>query len=249
MNVHRIGAALGIFLALHAAGQAATWNSSFETARQQSQASGRPILVNFTGSDWCPACIQLRNNVLSSQEFGAFAEQNLVLLEIDFPRGRAVPAAQRQANEELARKYGIEGFPTVLVLDAAGKVAGQISHAAPKDKFILAAEFLARKAGGNPTPVARRATPTVRDLPLFGGAATKPLPTYTNLIVKSISGTPARRFALINSETLAAGDSAWFVIGGQRVQVHCVAIQEKSVRVKIHGEPAERDLLLSEIRH
>ncbi len=258
MSLIRLLSALALLAAT--TGRAANWNVSLATAQQQANASGRPIFINFTGSDWCPACIQLRTSILTSPEFEAFASQRLVLLEVDFPR-TPIAALQLQANQQLARKYSVTAFPTLLVVDAEGNVAGQLSSAAPKDQFILALDYLARKATGSPgTPTAATSPSPLgnrtrlnlappRELPLFGGAATKPLPTYTNLIVKSISGSPSRRFALINSETMAAGDSSWFPLGTNRVQVQCVEVRPKSVLVRVHGEPSDRELMLSDIGH
>ncbi len=225
--------------------RAATWHSSLEDARVEADATGRPILVNFTGSDWCPACMQLRSSALNSPLFQRFVEKRVVLLEVDFPRGRRLPAAQQQANETLASKYGVRAFPTLLLIGANGRTIDNVP-AYPSAPQLIAAltQTLAtvptavnRTGGGNPD----------RSTAPFAGAATKPLPAYTNLTVKSIAGPPTRRFALINNTTMAPGDSASLKVGTNRVLVQCVEIREKSVVVRVDRDPATRELVLSDI--
>jgi thioredoxin-related protein len=79
------------------------------------------VLVDFTGSDWCPPCKALHKNVLSSPEFLSYAKDNLVLVEIDFPRTKPQNDALKKANKELAKKHDIDGYPTVIVFDSNGK--------------------------------------------------------------------------------------------------------------------------------
>lgn len=251
---HRIlGLALGIIgiLTTETPLRAATWHSTFEAAKAEAQSSGRVILANFTGSDWCPACIQLRSSALNSPQFQAYADQKLVLLEVDFPRKSTQSAAQRQANEQLASRYGINAFPTLLLIGANGRALANVP-AYPSAPHLIAAlnQNVARIEGPDGPVTGSRPSGNSPGRPgaLFGGAATQPLPTYTNLVVKSISGAPNRRFALVNSETMAVGDSAWFKLGGNRVQVHCVEIREKSVLVRVDRDEKPRELLLSDIR-
>ena len=82
------------------------------------------MFLDFTGSDWCGPCISLRKRVLSSKEFAAYAAKNLVLVEIDFPQGKKQSAELKKQNERLSKQYGIDekGFPTIVLLDPAGKV-------------------------------------------------------------------------------------------------------------------------------
>jgi thiol-disulfide isomerase/thioredoxin len=92
--------ALGLVLVGSLIEARASWLTSFDTAKNEAAAKGRPILMNFTGSDWCPACKQIAP-VLRSSEFLAFAGDNVVLVEIDFPRYRAQAALEQQANRVL----------------------------------------------------------------------------------------------------------------------------------------------------
>ncbi len=97
------------------------WLTSYEKAIEKSRETERPILMNFTGSDWCPPCIQMKNDVLDTRAFKEFAKGNLVLLELDFPRTKPQKAELEQQNTELAEKFRIQGFPTFLVVDDEGE--------------------------------------------------------------------------------------------------------------------------------
>ncbi|MBI2441958.1 MAG: thioredoxin family protein, partial [Lentisphaerae bacterium] len=81
-----------------------------------------------TGSDWCGWCIKLDKEVFSKNEFKVFAKDHLVLFVADFPSRKKLPAATRAQNEQLAQTYGIEGYPTVLLLDAAGEVIARTGY-------------------------------------------------------------------------------------------------------------------------
>ncbi len=100
------------------------WLTDFEKAKEVAKKENKSILLDFTGSDWCGYCIKLKKNVFNTADFEAFAEKNLVLVEVDFPR-KKLPEAQAKANEKLQEKFGVEGFPTILVLDAEGKKLGE----------------------------------------------------------------------------------------------------------------------------
>jgi thioredoxin-related protein len=98
------------------------WMTNFEKAKALSKKTKKPILIDFTGSDWCGWCIRLDEEVFSKDAFKDYAKKNLVLLEIDFPRRKAIDADTKAQNEALAQKYGIRGFPTILLTDHKGEV-------------------------------------------------------------------------------------------------------------------------------
>ena len=98
------------------------WGTDHEQAMAEATASGRPVLVNFTGSDWCGWCVRLREQVFDTGIFATWAKDRVVLLECDFPRSRTVPAETVRQNKALADRYHITGFPTILVLDRHGRV-------------------------------------------------------------------------------------------------------------------------------
>lgn len=104
------------------------WLTSYSDAVAQSKASGKPILMDFTGSNWCGWCKRLKAEVFETAEFKQWATSNVVLLELDFPRGIPQNAALKQQNQELAQKFGISGYPTIIFANASGKVLGKYGY-------------------------------------------------------------------------------------------------------------------------
>lgn len=104
------------------------WLVDYDTAVTESESTGKPILVNFTGSDWCGWCIKLHKEVFKKQEFKTWAAKNVVLLELDFPRRKEQTAEIKAQNKKLKKKYAIRGFPTVLILDAEGNKMGKTGY-------------------------------------------------------------------------------------------------------------------------
>jgi thioredoxin-related protein len=104
------------------------WLTSYEQAQKEAQATHRLLLMDFTGSDWCGWCIMLDKEVFSKPEFKEYASKNLVLLELDFPRMKQMPAETAAQNERLLMKYRIQGFPTVVVFDSSGKPLGALGY-------------------------------------------------------------------------------------------------------------------------
>jgi len=101
------------------------WMTNFEAAKAKAVAENKPLLLDFTGSDWCPPCMMLDKEVFSKKAFFDFAEANLVLVKLDFPRSKKQSAELKSQNEALARKYGIEGFPTIMILSPEGELVEQ----------------------------------------------------------------------------------------------------------------------------
>jgi len=99
----------------------AEWLTDFAKAKEKAKTENKMILMDFTGSDWCPPCKALHKNVLTAAEFVEYAKKNLVLVEVDFPTNKKQSAELKKANAELAKKFGIEAYPTIIVLNSAGK--------------------------------------------------------------------------------------------------------------------------------
>jgi thioredoxin-related protein len=123
------------------------WLTDFATAQGQARAENRLLLIAFTGSDWCPPCIMLDRQVFAQPEFADYAAKHLVLLQVDFPHGKVQSDAQKAANYKLADRFGIDGFPTVIVLDSSGKKIGELGYmpGGPRP-FIAALEKLRAKS-------------------------------------------------------------------------------------------------------
>jgi thioredoxin-related protein len=103
---------------------AAEWHTDYGKALAKAKAQNKRVLLDFTGSDWCPLCIALRQQVFATAAFQAYAEKNLILVQIDYPKRKIQPPALKIQNEKLASSYAIDdkGFPTLVVLNPAGRV-------------------------------------------------------------------------------------------------------------------------------
>lgn len=102
------------------------WTSDAPAAQELAKTTGKPLFIQFTGSDWCGWCKLMDGKVFSTTEWADYAKDNLVLLYIDFPRGKQQSKELKEQNDKLAEQYGIGGFPTYIILDAQGKQLGQL---------------------------------------------------------------------------------------------------------------------------
>ena len=104
---------------------ATTWQTDFEKAKAQAKSENKLILLNFSGSDWCGPCIRLKKDIFERATFVNYAEENLVLVNADFPRLKKNMLSKelQKQNEALADTYNSSGaFPLTLLLNADGKV-------------------------------------------------------------------------------------------------------------------------------
>lgn len=110
------------------AADAVNWQTDAVKAQAQAQAENKLVMLDFTGSDWCGWCIKLKKEVFSQPEFAAYAKQNLVCVEVDFPMKKKLSAEQKKANDALAAKYNIKGYPTIIVLNGEGQKVGTLGY-------------------------------------------------------------------------------------------------------------------------
>jgi protein disulfide-isomerase len=101
------------------------WFTSVAEVYNLSKSSGKPIFAFFTGSDWCGWCHKLQRDVFAKQAFVEWADKNVVLLELDFPRRKVLAPELVQQNNELQQVFGVGAFPTIwmfcLAKDEAAK--------------------------------------------------------------------------------------------------------------------------------
>ena len=101
--------------------EALEWETDFKKASSTAKTSGKYIMLDFSGSDWCGWCIKLEKEVFSQDAFKDFAEKNLVCVLVDFPRNKKQTVEQKQQNRDLATKYRIQGYPTIIILGPDGE--------------------------------------------------------------------------------------------------------------------------------
>ncbi len=95
------------------------WEVDFDQAVTEAGQSGKDLLVDFSGSDWCGWCQKLDKEVFSQKKFLDQATKEYTLVVLDFPRKKVVKNKKR--NEELKNQFQISGYPTVLLMDSTGR--------------------------------------------------------------------------------------------------------------------------------
>lgn len=100
-------------------GQEQTWLTSYEEVYQRSIKTNKPIMANFTGSDWCGWCKKLKKAVFDTKVFQDWAAQNVILFELDYPRRSAQNEELKKQNRELQQTFRqfVRGYPTVLIFE------------------------------------------------------------------------------------------------------------------------------------
>ena len=90
------------------------WHTNVKEAMEIAKKEDKPLFLFFTGSDWCGWCIRLQKEVLKTPEFAKWAKENVVLVELDYPRKAPQTPDIRKQNGELQMSFGIQGYPTVV---------------------------------------------------------------------------------------------------------------------------------------
>jgi protein disulfide-isomerase len=93
--------------------QSQEWFSDVNLAIQKSNETGKPMFLFFTGSDWCGWCIRLQKEVFQTPYFTQWAKENVILVELDFPRQKQLPDQVRQQNQRMQQILPVQGYPTV----------------------------------------------------------------------------------------------------------------------------------------
>lgn len=111
------------------------WETEVEPAIELAKSQNKAVMLEFTGSDWCPPCKMMNKKVFSKEEFVSRASEKFVLVHLDFPKG---DPELKKKNMPYAEKYGIEGYPTVILLDKEGKEFNRFfaSQYPDVDKFL-----------------------------------------------------------------------------------------------------------------
>ena len=103
------------------------WHTDLKEAIKVSNKSKKPLFLFFTGSDWCGWCIRLQKEVFKTKEFADWAEKNVTLVELDFPRKAAQAQELKQQNAQHAQFFQVRGYPTVWFANANENKEGKVS--------------------------------------------------------------------------------------------------------------------------
>ncbi len=104
------------------------WSTDYKAALAKAKAENKKVFLFFTGSDWCSWCMRLQKEILMTSEFSQYAREKLVLVELDFPRNKPQSEAVKRQNRSLGQEMGIQGYPTVIVLDSTGRQVGKLGY-------------------------------------------------------------------------------------------------------------------------
>ena len=129
------------------------WTQDYAKAVEKAKAEKKNILLDFTGSDWCGFCKTLDKEVFQTPKFQSWARQNVILVEVDFPKNVRQSDKIKQQNADLKTKYPFGGYPTIVITDADGKELARKSGYHPGSgpvAYIADLDGTLKKASANP---------------------------------------------------------------------------------------------------
>ena len=113
------------------------WMTDLDKAFAKAKAENKPVLVEFTGSDWCPPCMMMREKVFTKEHYIKKASEKFILVEIDIPNG---DPDLKKKNMPKLKEYGVQGVPTVILFNPKAKEFDRFGAA----EFPSVDEFIAR---------------------------------------------------------------------------------------------------------
>ena len=136
-----------VFFFVISLGYSQDWKTNFELVKKEAASQSKPVVLVFSGSDWCAPCIKLDKSIWQSAEFKEYAASNLILERADFPKKKQnqLDSNLQKQNDGLAERYNKEGvFPLVVVLDSKGTVLGKASYknVSPNEYIALLNSFI-----------------------------------------------------------------------------------------------------------
>lgn len=106
----------------------AAWSTDYVAALRRAGQENKVLLLDFTGSDWCVWCKRLHAEVFSQPPFADYAREHLILVTLDAPAEKSQPAAERRQVAKLAQQFGVSDYPTIILVDAAGRELGRTGY-------------------------------------------------------------------------------------------------------------------------
>ena len=127
--------------------EALPWTQDLTAAMALAEESGKPILANFTGSDWCIACVYMGDEVFATPQFAEWAEDNAVLMKVDFPESFQLPEEIERQNTLMLEQLGIQSFPTIVFFEHTGRVIGALGYmpGGPENWITQAEQILSKR--------------------------------------------------------------------------------------------------------
>ena len=123
-----------LFVSLHSfvvqAQEDLTWYTDMSKASELSMKEKKPLMMFFTGSDWCGWCIRLQKEVFKTEEFTKWAKENVILVELDFPKRTPQDDAIKMQNAQLQQIFQVRGYPTVWLVNPEKTTEGKINLSA-----------------------------------------------------------------------------------------------------------------------
>ena len=116
-----------VFFSISFSQEKLVWHEDLKEAVAISQKENKPLMLFFTGSDWCGWCIRLQKEVFFKPEFTKWATANVVLVELDFPRKKAQSQELRAQNAQLQQQFQVRGYPTIWFVKADKNSSGQVN--------------------------------------------------------------------------------------------------------------------------
>lgn len=129
------------------------WSGDMSAALTRAAQEQRLVLVKFTGSDWSEWCQRLQKETLGRKHFLEYAQEHLILVEVDFPQEKKLSDQQREKNAEWVKRYAVEAFPTLLLLTPEGKEVGRIGFIEGGPKTLV--RTLKQLAAKTPSPASQ----------------------------------------------------------------------------------------------
>ncbi|WNH11276.1 thioredoxin family protein [Thalassobellus suaedae] len=104
-----------------------TWHTDMDKAYEIATKENKPLLLFFTGSDWCGWCIKLQNEVLKTADFEKWAKDNVILVELDFPKRKALDKKLQIQNRQMQQMFQVRGYPSIHFAKPEKTVEGKKS--------------------------------------------------------------------------------------------------------------------------
>lgn len=134
-NIFSIVFTLAISITTHAQGINFE-HGTFQEALNKAKAQNKMVFMDCY-TTWCGPCKKMSKEVFPTTEVGDYINANFISIKMDMEKGEGI---------ELAKQYDVKAFPTLLFMDADGKVLHTKVGGLDVESFLTEA-----KNAGDPT--------------------------------------------------------------------------------------------------